>query len=267
MTDDVKTVQLASGVAVPYVEQGQPLGVPVVLLHGFAGSWRSFKLLLPRVPDSIHALAFTQRGHGEASHPDAGYHSHDFAADLAAFLDALHIQAAVVVGHSMGSGVAQRFAMDQPERTLGLVMISPRANMQERPGLRELYETTISKLTDPVEPAFLRSFLDGLFVRPVPDGFLEMALEDAMKVPAHVWKRAFKRAMAEDLLHDLDGIEAPTLLIWGAEDASVPQRDREAIAGAMADARPIIYPDVGHGPVPKIPNGLPTTWQPSSRSS
>lgn len=253
---DVKTVRLPNGLEVPYVEQGERLGAPVVLLHGFAGSWRSFQRLLPHLPPSLHALALTQRGHGETGHTDAGYHTRDFAADLAAFLDALHIQAAVIVGHSMGSAVAQRFAIDYPERTLGLVLVSPRANMEERPGLQELYENTISKLSDPVDPAFVRSFMDGVFVRPLPDAFLETALEDAMKVPAHVWKRAFKTAMEEDLLVDLDTIKAPTLLIWGAEDASVPQADREAIAGAMAGARRIEYQGVGHGPHAEDPERL-----------
>ena len=46
-----------------------------------------------------------------------------FAEDLAEFMDALEIDSAVVVGHSMGSLIAQRFALDYPERTLGLVLI------------------------------------------------------------------------------------------------------------------------------------------------
>lgn len=253
MAYEVKTVRLPNGVSLPYVEQGEALGVPVVLLHGVAGSWRSFERLLPHLPPSLHALALTQRGHGEASHPDAGYRIQNFAADLAAFLDALHIQAAVIVGHSMGSAVAQRFAIDYPERALGLVMVSPRANMRERPGLKELYETTIARLSDPVDPAFVRSFMDGLFVQPVPDAFYESALEDAMKVPAHVWKRVFKNAMEEDLLRDLDTIEAPTLLIWGAEDDTVPQADREIIARAMAGAQQIEYAGVGHDAQAEVP--------------
>ncbi len=253
MAYDVKTARLASGVRMPYVEQGEALGVPVVLLHGFAGTWRSFQRLLPCLPESFHTLALTQRGHGEAGHPDTGFRPGDFAADVAAFLDDLHIQAAVIVGHSMGSGVAQRFAIDYPERVLGLVLVSPRAKMSERPGLQELYETTISKLTDPVDPAFVRSFMDGVFVRPVPEAYFKQAIEDAMKVPAHVWKRAFKTAMEEDLVRDLDAIDVPTLLIWGAEDASVPEADREAIAEAMAGARQMVYPGVGHGPHAEVP--------------
>ena len=253
MTYETKVVQLSNGVKLPYVEQGEALGVPLVLLHGFAGSWRSFQRLLPHLPDAFHTLALTQRGHGDATHPETGYGPQDYAADLAAFLDALHIQAAVIVGHSMGSAVAQRFAIDCPERTLGLVLASPRANMKERPGLQELYRTTISKLSDPVDADFVNSFVEGLFERPVPDDFHETTVEDAMKVPAHVWKRSFKTAMEQNPLHGLDTIEAPTLLVWGAEDDTVPQVDREAISGAIVNAQRTAFPGVGHVPHVEAP--------------
>jgi len=61
-----KMIRLSSGVSVPYVEQGDANGIPVLLLHGFGGSWRSFAALLAYLSPSIHAFAFTQRGHGQA---------------------------------------------------------------------------------------------------------------------------------------------------------------------------------------------------------
>ncbi len=90
----VKSVELAREVRLPYAEQGDPSGVPVLLLHGFADSWRSFELVLPHLPDSIHAFALTLRGHGDASRPATGYGLPDFAADLFEFEDAMHLQAA-----------------------------------------------------------------------------------------------------------------------------------------------------------------------------
>ena len=78
----------------PYVEQGDPAGVPVVLLHGGTDSWRSFEPVLPYLPGSIHAFALTLRGHGDASRPAAGYRPRDFAADVAAFLDSQGLESA-----------------------------------------------------------------------------------------------------------------------------------------------------------------------------
>ena len=97
--------------------------MPVVFLHGVTDSWRSLKVVLDRLPATLRALAITQRGHGDSSKPDEGYGYADMAEDLREFMDALGLPAAVVVGHSMGSMVAQRFAADHPERVAGLVLM------------------------------------------------------------------------------------------------------------------------------------------------
>ena len=73
MTRTTKSIALSTGVTLPYVEQGDPAGVPVLLLHGYTDSWRSFEDTLAHLPDSIHAIALTQRGHGDADRPATGY--------------------------------------------------------------------------------------------------------------------------------------------------------------------------------------------------
>jgi non-heme chloroperoxidase len=95
----------------------------VLLLHGVTDSWHSFELVLPHLPESIHAFALTQRGHGDADHPAAGYGPHKFASDVAAFMDTFEVGSAVIVGYSMSTSIAQRFALDYPERTRGLVLM------------------------------------------------------------------------------------------------------------------------------------------------
>ncbi len=102
----MKSVDLSTGVTLPYVEHGDPTGTPVLLLHGYTDSWRSWQLVLSYLPDSIHAFALTQRGHGDADRPESGYRPQDFAADVAAFMETLGIGDAVIAGASMGSIVA-----------------------------------------------------------------------------------------------------------------------------------------------------------------
>ena len=254
MASAIQWADLPNQIRLPYVEQGDPSGVPVVFLHGFAGSWRDFQRVLPLLATSIHAIALTQRGHGDASHPATDYRLGHFAADLLAFVDTLGLQKVVIVGHSMGASVALRFAIDNAERVQGLVPASPRASMRDRPGLLELWESTISTLTDPVDPGYVKSFVESTFVRPVPEAYLQATLQEAQKVPAHVWKGVFGSALEADLVAGLDGIRAPTLLVWGAEDATVPQVDRDTIAGAISGSRQIIYPGVGHSPHAEDPD-------------
>jgi len=92
MTHQIQSVTLPGGPRLPYVEHGDPAGVPVVLLHGYSDSWRSWELLLPELPDTLHAFAVTQRGHGDADRPAAGYRPEDHGADVAAFMDAVGLR-------------------------------------------------------------------------------------------------------------------------------------------------------------------------------
>jgi non-heme chloroperoxidase len=107
-SSSISFVELPNQVQLQYLEQGDPSGIPVLLLHGVTDSWRSFERVLPHLSACIHAFALTQRGHGDASCPVAGYRFHDFAADVPAFMDTLELGAAIIAGHSMGSSVAQR---------------------------------------------------------------------------------------------------------------------------------------------------------------
>ncbi len=246
MAPVVRSVELPNQVKLPYVEQGDPLGVPVVLLHAIADSWRSFERVLPHLPDSIHAFALTQRGHGDASRPAGGYRPHDFAADLAAFMDALHLEAAVIAGGSSGGFVARRFAIDHPERTLGLILLGSPATLRDKPGVLEMWDSTVSKLTDPVDPGFVREFAESTLAQPVPQAFVETMVQEGLKVPARVWRATFEGLLEDDSFGELNKINVPTLIVWGDQDAFLPRGDQETLEAAIAGSRLVVYPGAGH---------------------
>ena len=157
----IKSVELPGRARLTYAEQGDPLGIPVLLLHGATDSWRSFERVLPHLPDSIRAIAVTQRGHGESSRPEGGYRTSDFAADLVALMDALDLETAVIAGHCMGGSVAQRFALDYPERTQGLVLAGTFPTMRGNRDVQELWNSYVSTMTDPVDRHFVVRFQEG----------------------------------------------------------------------------------------------------------
>ena len=186
----VTSIELSTAVRLQYVEQGEPSGIPVVLLHGVTDSWRSFEPVLPHLPGTIHAVALTQRGHGDATRP-SGYRTRDFTADVAAFLDAVGLESAVLVGHSMGATNAMRFAIDHPERTSVLVLLGAFAAYRENTMLKEFWESSIAPLRDPIDPAFVREFQLSTLAQPVPAAFIDTVVAESLKVPARVWRAIF----------------------------------------------------------------------------
>lgn len=242
----VKSVQLPNRVELSYVEQGDGSGVPVVLLHGVTDSSHSFDLVLPHIPEFIHAFALTQRGHGDSSRPATGYRFGDFASDVAAFMDALHIESAVIAGHSMGSSVAQRFAIDYPERTLGLVLIGSFASLQGNPGVQELWDSVISTMTDPVNPDFVRGFQKSTLAQPVPPAFFETVVQESLKVPARVWRATFEGFLEDDFSGELRKIKTPVVILWGDRDEFCHRSDQDALLTAIGGSQLLVYSGAGH---------------------
>jgi pimeloyl-ACP methyl ester carboxylesterase len=147
----VRWVSNSTGVTLPYLEQGDPSGMAILLLHPWGESLRCFGRLMSLLPPSLHVLAMDQRGHGDADKPVGGYELASFAADVQAFLGAVDLVSAVLVGSSSGGCIAQQVALDSPSRVTGLVLLgSPRSLHGRRP------EFAQERLSDPVDPACVR---------------------------------------------------------------------------------------------------------------
>jgi pimeloyl-ACP methyl ester carboxylesterase len=240
-------VTLPTGVRVNYVERGNPRGTPVILLHGYTDSRRSYDRILSLLPASFHVFAVTHRGHGDSGKPDAGYTPSHFAADLAAFLDTMRIESAVIVGHSMGSTVVQRFAIDYPSRTRALVLEGAFLPSPHNEAVREFFQT-VRTFTDPVDPKVAREFQQSTLARPVPPEFFETIVSESLKVPARVWKAALEPYLTLEFSDRLKEVAVPTLLIWGDRDGFTGRAEQDALNRAIAGSRLTIYGGTGHCP-------------------
>jgi len=230
--------------------QGDPEGVPVLLLHAWLDSLGCFDQTMAALPERIRAFAFDQRGHGDAAKPADGYGLRDFAGDVGAFMDAVGLDAAVLVGASSGGYVAQRFAVDEPGRTLGLALLgSPRSLRGPRPWFADVMAT----LEDPIDAAFVRELNEGMVGREVPERVIETLCEANLKVPARVWRDAFEGLLAAEPPLDTGRISAPTLIVWGARDSLLPRADQEMMASEIPCGRLVTYADVGHLPLIEAP--------------
>jgi pimeloyl-ACP methyl ester carboxylesterase len=242
-----KFVSLSTGVRMEYVEQGNPDGLPVVLLHGVTDSWRSFERVLPRLPADLHALAISARGHGDSSRPEHGYGLSDMSRDLDAFMDAVGLPPAVIVGHSMGAMVAQRFVAAHPHRVRGLVLMGAFATLFEDPGLTDFYRSAIAPLADPIDAAFAREWQVSTLARPMAREHLDTAVSETLKVPARVWHEAFRRFLeTPDFTSELARLSVPCLIVWGNRDTYALRDSQDRLLTAIPGARLLVYEGGGH---------------------
>jgi pimeloyl-ACP methyl ester carboxylesterase len=231
-------------ISLPYAEQGARTGVPVLMLHGWSDSLRSFEPVFPHLPSTVRAIAATQRGHGDADRPAGGYSPSDLASDAIALLDSLGIERSVVVGHSMGAWVGQRIAIEHPERVEGLVLAGAIGPSRANPVLGELIEIAAA-MEDPVDPDFVHEFQLSTTERPLPSGQLDTFVQESLKLPARVWQATAER-FPDDVFAAVTAIEAPTLLIWGDRDSVATRAEQKQLLAAIPRARLTVYEGTGH---------------------
>jgi pimeloyl-ACP methyl ester carboxylesterase len=243
-TPIVKTIRLSSGVELEYAEQGDLTGVPVLLLHGFTDSRHSYEWVLPYLPSSLRVFAVSLRGHGNSSKTARRYYPEDFAKDIAGFMEQLKLKPAVIAGHSMGSTIAQCFAVNYPALTRGLVLSASFADYN-RPAVGE-FKKLIDELKDPVDTAFINEFQKSTLVKSIPGGQLDLFISESRKVPAHVWKGVAEGWSHSDYRKKLESVDKPALIVWGDKDAYCPEEDQLVISRALKKSKLLVYTGTGH---------------------
>ena len=240
------TPLLSTGVRLHYAEQGDATGEAIIFLHGYSDSWYSFSRVLPLLSPEYHAFALTQRGHGDSEKPECCYTLDDFAADVDVFMKEVGVEKATLVGMSGGSFIAQRVALDYPQRVSRLVLISSAVTLRDNEAVMGLGEEMLA-LEDPISPEFVREWQEVNIYHPIPDEFFETVVSESLKLPARVWRDFWEGVvLAPDHASRLGEINAPTLIMWGEQDAVFAREDPERLAAAIPNATLKVYPETGH---------------------
>jgi pimeloyl-ACP methyl ester carboxylesterase len=249
-----KSVALPDGMTLAYIDTGNPTGPPVVLIHGYTDNARDWVPMLPYLSKRFRLILVDIRGHGKSSKPECCYTRLDFAYDIKLLLDALSIRQADVVGHSLGSIIAQTFAEYWPERTGRVVLISSTGGRPPGAAPPQFdFAAEIRKLKDPIDPdsPFMIAWWDS--PTPVNPDFIRRQRLDSAAIPVAVWLAVLDEALSSatayaDLQSTLPRLKAPTLLIWGSKDPIMEEPVRKTLRDALPGAEVKIFAGLGHNP-------------------
>ena len=242
----LRQIMLENGVNLEYRVTG-PQDAPVVLMiHGVTDSGHSWTQVMPYLETRYRVYAPTLRGHGDSDKPTGGYQIAVFAEDMIAFMDKLRIEHASVVGHSLGSLVAHQLASVYPQRVDALALIGSAPTLVDNPVVTYLWEEIIGtdEFQDPIDEEFILEWQTG--PNPVDEEFFEIVLSETAKVPARVWKAAFRGLLTDDHRAFLEDVQSPTLIIWGDADPLMTRKDQLALLKAISESTLLIYDGAGH---------------------
>ncbi len=240
------SVLLKTGVRLRYAYKGDSSGTPVIMLHGYTDSWFSFSSVLPLLDKKYRVYILDQRGHGDSDRPVGGYAMQQFAGDVLAFMDAMNLKQATIVGHSMGSFVAQRVASEAPERVTKLVLVASATSLRNNT-VRDLQrEIDGLKDTAPVPETFARDFQMSTVFKSLAPEFLQGVVKESVKLPVRVWREVMAEMLAPEADVQLKKIKTPTLVLWGDKETIFPRSEQDLLVSELRNAVLKVYPDTGH---------------------
>ena len=220
----------AGGLRTYYEAEGS--GEPLVLLHGGLCTIETFGGLTPLLAEQYRVYRPERRAHGRTPDVDGPITYELMAQDTIAFMDAVALSAAHVVGWSDGAVVGLLVALRRPDLVRRLVMIGQNIN---REGLRP---ETVEMLKQDTMPDMLPPMLQELYAAVSPDGPEHWDI-----VVDKVWQMI--RSEPNIPFSDLGKVAAPTLVIVGEHDFPTVEH-AEAMQRALPEARLEVVPDATH---------------------
>lgn len=245
-----------NGAELVYVEQG--IGEPVVFVHGALSDYRLWAAQMEALAPHYRAIAYSRRDHcpntwsGDGSDYSLAHH----AADLAAFLRALKLGPAHLVGHSYGGALAALVALAHPELVRSLVLGEPTffsalqgakerslvAELQQRFG--EVRRLSQNGQGEQAVREFLKAAVGADVFDSLPEAARSMIMDNARTLDPMLW------TFPDPTPFDCDRarrISAPTLLVRGEFSPEINHLIADLLAGCFPNAEMFILPGASHG--------------------
>jgi pimeloyl-ACP methyl ester carboxylesterase len=258
---------VAADVETFYLDAGR--GPVVVLLHGLGATNASMLPTLAALAHDHRVLAPDLPGFGDTEKPVRAYDPAYYARWLLAFLDALGVERAVLVGNSMGGRVAIETGLLAPERVVRLVLFAPSMafrRFREATWLVRLLAAELAAVPMLIPRMLVMRVLRGMFADPgrLRDAWYEAAADEFARVFATPRGRmAFFSAARQIYLEEAHGgagfwerlsaLAPPALFLWGERDQLVPCAFARHVTAALPGVRSVVLEDCGHVPQFELP--------------
>lgn len=250
----LQTAKTASGLAIGYREAGK--GPVIVFLHGIGSGSEGWEEQIKHFGKTNRAIAWDAPGYGgsgdlEPLAPAAG----DYADALAALLDTLGIERAMLVGNSLGALMSAAFVKRHPARVVALVLSDVAA------GHGPLDEETrneklMQRLDDVAElgPAGMAEKRAGnLIGSGAAPGTRNKVVRVMGKIRPKGYAQAARMLSLANVFAELQGCRAPAMVVCGAEDKVTPPEGNRKVAAAIPGARFELIEGIGHLPYAEAP--------------
>jgi pimeloyl-ACP methyl ester carboxylesterase len=235
----------------------------VLLIHGLAGSSKTWDLVVPRLSEHYDVIAPDLLGHGESAKPSGDYSLGSFASGLRDFLAVLDVPRVTIVGHSFGGGVAMQLAYQHPRLVDRLVLVGSGGLGREVSWLLRILSLPGAEYLMPLwfpKPIVERATEVGRFLgrRDIRHPRFSELWRAYSSLAGASNRTAFVRTMRGVIEPGGQSVTAgdrlylaarvPTLIVWGDRDGVIPVQHGIDAHEKIDNSRLVILDGVGHFP-------------------
>ncbi len=252
-----------NGQEVHYIEAGSPHRQKAILIHGWSSSSYAMSPIAGLLSQRFHCISVDLPGYGSSPPFEGRTTIPRYAELIADLIEELSPAPVVLIGHSMGGMISTTVAIEHPALVERMVLISPTItgklsrtinrvvspiNMIESLPLGSLIVSSVEKLYIGITDRMMRpvSFSDRTDI--TEEDYARLRADARRPGQGRVRAECFFAMRDHDLSGRLSGIDIPTLVIWGAEDNTVPLRDAGIVEDEWPDTDLRILPKAGHWP-------------------
>jgi 3-oxoadipate enol-lactonase len=234
-----------NGISLYYEEEGQ--GEPLLFLHGLGTDGRSWEYQRAYFAQEFRVIVVDVRGHGRSARPPGPYSVAQFAADVFALLDQLHINRFHLVGLSMGGMIGFQMAVEQPERFLSLTVVNSGPELIAQ-NWKERWQIVQRRLVlNFMSMEKVGQFIGGrLFPEPEQAEYLAMFVQQMRENDPKAYRAATNALIGWSVRTQLGRIQCPVLVISGDMDYT-PVANKEAYVRQLPTARLLVIENSRHG--------------------
>jgi pimeloyl-ACP methyl ester carboxylesterase len=234
-TLDARFVDVA-GLRTRYLVRG--CGPPVLVLHGWGASIETVLSIVDGLKAQCTVYALDLPGFGQSALPPRAWGVGEYQEFLAAFMDAVGVRRAALIGHSNGGRIAIRMGSTEPQRIDKLVLVDS-AGIRPRRTLRWYRRVALAKIGK----------YAARLLGPPGERLRERLVHRAGStdyLAAGAMRPTLVRLVNSDLRGHLPRLAAPTLLIWGAGDTDTPLAAAQEMERLIPDAGLVVFDGAGH---------------------
>lgn len=252
------------GIQLHYSDEGSRLdSTPLLLIHGTSSSLRTWDGVTAQLKNQYRIIRFDLPGFGlTGPNPNRDYSTSYYNQVIDSLLSALHVSRVIIVGNSLGGAIATQYAIYQPGKVRGLVLV-------DAAGLPPAKKTTGAIGFKLAQMPVINRLLTIITPRELVKKSLQDAYGDTEKVTDSLTSQYFdmltregnrqalidrmRQGWQEKSSDFLSNVQAPTLIVWGSKDRLIPVENAELFQQKIKNSQVHIWDNLGHVPMEEDP--------------